>query len=143
MRGSPAVALLGVVSIQTSSSPRPAARPITSSQRAKLRVRLEHELGELLVLESQLRTQAAVALESRRDSGTDESEDPEGSNMAFEGAQVTAMLEQTTRHAREIASAMERIDAGTYGDCANCSQSIGLGRLEARPSSALCISCAS
>ena len=106
-------------------------------------MRLEHELGEILVLESQLRAQAAVALESRRDSGTDESEDPEGSNMAFEGAQVNAMLEQTTRHSREISHAIERLDAGNYGDCADCQQPIGLGRLEARPSSALCISCAS
>jgi len=139
----PAFVLLDVVSIQTSSSPRPAARPITPAQRARLRVRLEHELGELLVLESQLRSQAAVALESRRDSGTDESEDPEGSNMAFEGAQVTAMLDQTTRHAREISEAMERHDSGSYGDCTNCRQPIGYGRLDARPSSAHCISCAS
>lgn len=132
------------MSIQSSSpASRPTARPITSAQRAKLRVRLEHELGELLVLESQLRSQAAVALESRRDSGTDEAEDPEGSSMAFEGAQATAMLEQTTHHAKEIARAIERHDSGTYGDCANCGRPIGFGRLEARPSSALCISCAS
>jgi DnaK suppressor protein len=127
----------------SNTAPRPAARSLTSAQRAKLRVRLEHELGEVLVLESQLRGQAADALESRRGSGTDESEDPEGSSLAFEGAQVNSMLKQTATHASEIAAAIERIDAGTYGICRECHQPIAFGRLEARPSAAYCIDCAS
>ena len=46
----------------------------------------------------------------------------------------------------EIASvrrALERIEDGTYGECANCGNAIADGRLEARPESALCIECAS
>ena len=127
----------------TNPAPRPAARSLTSAQRTKLRVRLEHELGEVLVLESQLRAQAQDALESRRGAGHDEAEDPEGSSLAFEGAQVTSMLKQTATHASEITAAIERIDAGTYGTCRRCEQPIAFGRLEARPSAALCITCAS
>lgn len=46
---------------------------------------------------------------------------------------------------REIASterALERIAAGTYGDCLACGAPIAAGRLEARPEASLCISCA-
>ena len=46
----------------------------------------------------------------------------------------------------EIASvrrALERIEEGTYGECANCGNNIAAGRLEARPEAALCIDCAS
>ena len=46
----------------------------------------------------------------------------------------------------EIASvrrALERIEDGSYGECANCGNEIADGRLEARPEAALCIECAS
>jgi DnaK suppressor protein len=46
---------------------------------------------------------------------------------------------------RQIASvdrALERIVAGTYGECVRCGGQIGPARLEARPEAALCIDCA-
>jgi len=46
----------------------------------------------------------------------------------------------------EIASterALERIEAGTYGECLNCGAPIAAGRLDARPEASLCIKCAS
>jgi RNA polymerase-binding protein DksA len=46
----------------------------------------------------------------------------------------------------EIASvrrALERIDEGTYGVCAQCGDAISANRLAARPEAALCIDCAS
>jgi DnaK suppressor protein len=41
----------------------------------------------------------------------------------------------------EIDAALERIDAGTYGICANCGQEITPERLEALPHATLCIDC--
>jgi RNA polymerase-binding transcription factor len=41
----------------------------------------------------------------------------------------------------EIDAALERIDAGTYGVCANCGQEIPPERLEALPYATLCIDC--
>ena len=42
-----------------------------------------------------------------------------------------------------VRRALERIEEGTYGECAKCGEPIAAGRLEARPEAALCIDCAS
>ena len=43
---------------------------------------------------------------------------------------------------RQIDDALERIDAGTFGECERCGNDIGQGRLKAIPTAALCIECA-
>jgi len=43
---------------------------------------------------------------------------------------------------RQIDDALERIDAGTFGECERCGNDIGKGRLKAMPTAALCIDCA-
>jgi DnaK suppressor protein len=127
----------------THPAPSPLATKLTAAHRTKLRARLEKELEEALSSQQQLRGDIAIALESRRGVGTDEAEDPEGSSLAFEQAQANAMLRQSERHATEISAALARIDAGTYGSCSTCSRPIAVGRLDARPSTAFCIACAS
>lgn len=42
-----------------------------------------------------------------------------------------------------IRAALDRIDQGTYGHCANCGKDIEEKRLEAVPYAAVCIDCAS
>ncbi|GBE06801.1 MAG TPA: RNA polymerase-binding protein DksA [Nitrospirae bacterium] len=42
---------------------------------------------------------------------------------------------------KKIDEAVERIDTNTYGICENCSNQIGIKRLEARPVTSLCIDC--
>lgn len=41
----------------------------------------------------------------------------------------------------KIDLALERLDEGTYQDCANCGGKIPLARLEAKPSASLCVTC--
>ena len=41
----------------------------------------------------------------------------------------------------KVASALERIKDGTYGECDACGDDIGTARLEARPVTTLCIKC--
>lgn len=41
-----------------------------------------------------------------------------------------------------IKIALERLDAGTWGVCASCGDTIAAGRLSAIPHTALCVSCA-
>jgi DnaK suppressor protein len=117
-------------------------RPLTAQQRTRIRTRLVSDLQDVRDLEARLRMEVLAGYESRRGSTNDEIDDPEGANTAFEGAQATAMMNQTARHAEEIAHALARLDDGTYGDCSNCGTRIAKGRLEARPSTAFCISCA-
>lgn len=117
-------------------------RPLTAHQLSVFRSKLEHELDEVHHLESRLRAEIVASLESRRSTTTDEAEDPEGSSLAFEGAQTSSMLQQTTKHATEISAALSRVEDGSYGTCATCAGRIAIGRLEARPSTDFCISCA-
>lgn len=43
----------------------------------------------------------------------------------------------------DVDAALEKIEEGTYGICANCGNEIGAARLEARPASIHCIDCKS
>lgn len=118
-------------------------RSLTVAQQTKVRTRLVAELQELRETEERLRVEIAEGIESRRGAQNDETDDPEGSSLAFEGAQASAMLQQARRHAAEIAEALDRLDGGRYGTCVECDGAIARGRLDARPSTAHCIDCAS
>lgn len=126
-----------------STPPRTADHVLSAQQETRVRTRLVADLQEARDLQDKLRKNIADGIESRRGSSNDEVDDPEGANTAFEGAQAHAMLQHTQRHALEISDALVRLDAGSYGLCTNCGVAIATGRLEARPSTAFCISCAS
>jgi DnaK suppressor protein len=51
-------------------------------------------------------------------------------------------MDQRGTELRELATALEKLNAGTYGECEECGQKIDPRRLEARPSSRWCIRCA-
>ena len=58
-------------------------------------------------------------------------------------AQLVLQLGDTDARALgEIAAAIERLDAGTYGRCVACFREIGARRLVALPAVALCFGCA-
>jgi RNA polymerase-binding protein DksA len=73
---------------------------------------------------------------------TDDEHDPEGSTIAFERAQLTAVLDQARRHLEELDRALGRLRDGSYGTCVVCGAPIGAERLEARPVASTCIVCA-
>ena len=75
--------------------------------------------------------------------GNDDEHDPEGTTIAFERAQVAALLSDAQRELSDIDRALERLRDGTYGMCAHCGKPIAPERLAARPSAAMCIDCAS
>jgi RNA polymerase-binding protein DksA len=75
--------------------------------------------------------------------GNDDEHDPEGTTIAFERAQVAALLSDAQRELSDIDRALERLQDGTYGVCAHCGKPIAPERLAARPSAAMCIDCAS
>ena len=43
----------------------------------------------------------------------------------------------------KIKEALDRLDDGTYGNCEECGEKIGMERLKARPVTTLCIDCKS
>jgi RNA polymerase-binding transcription factor DksA len=75
-------------------------------------------------------------------SNTDDEHDPEGATIAFERAQIIAVLEHSQARLAEIDHALERLAADTYGTCERCAQPIATERLVARPSATTCITCA-
>jgi DnaK suppressor protein len=78
-----------------------------------------------------------------RDSNADDEHDPEGATIAFERAQLAAILRQASADLAEHDAALDRLTSGEYGTCERCGRPIGPARLEARPTARRCIACAS
>ena len=76
------------------------------------------------------------------DTNADDEHDPEGHTIAFERAQVDALVRQARDRLAEVDAALVRLAAGTYGVCERCGRPICEGRLAARPETRLCIDCA-
>ena len=97
------------------------------------KARLEAMLGEL---ETRL---AHIAAD------LDEPADADSGERAVQQEDDAALEAQAALIEGEIASvrrALERVAAGTYGECVSCGEPIVPGRLAARPEAALCIDCA-
>ena len=62
--------------------------------------------------------------EASRSSNADDEHDPEGATIAFERAQLIAVLDAARRHVADVRAALRRIDEGTYGLCQRCSRPI-------------------
>lgn len=61
-----------------------------------------------------------------------------------EGDEVLEGLgEAGKREILMIRAALDRVSAGTYGECANCGEQIAPARLELVPHAAVCANCAS
>jgi len=61
--------------------------------------------------------------------------------QVFEQQRDLALRERNEQHLAQVDAALARLDAGTYGACANCGKAIPGERLEAIPWAALCIGC--
>ena len=81
-------------------------------------------------------------VEATRLTATDDEHDPEGSTIAFERSQTTALLTAATKHLAEVDAALSRIADGTYGRCERCGKPVPRQRLLARPAARTCIACA-
>lgn len=72
----------------------------------------------------------------------DDEHDPDGATVAFERALVSSLLGQAQRDLADLEEALDRLDAGSYGDCERCGRQILLERLRARPTTRTCVACA-
>jgi DnaK suppressor protein len=115
---------------------------LTARQLASIRTHLVADREQTIRLIDSVTAELESFVSARRDTATDDEHDPEGPTLAFERSQSSAVLTQSHQHLTDIDSALLRMDEGTFGQCKTCGGSIALGRLQARPQSALCISCA-
>jgi RNA polymerase-binding transcription factor DksA len=90
-----------------------------------------------------LTRQLQDVIEATRNANADDEHDPEGSTIAFERAQLTALLTRAQERVAEVNRALGRFDDGSYGICEVCGQPIAAERLAVRPSARTCVGCAS
>ena len=67
----------------------------------------------------------------------------DGTTEAVERISSTLTARSIDQSIRDIDAVVARIDSGRYGICESCGHDIPPERLEARPSSVRCVSCAS
>jgi DnaK suppressor protein len=63
--------------------------------------------------------------------------------VTAERGEVDALAGSLSDNLAEIEAALEKLEAGTYGQCEDCGELIAPARLEAMPSARFCITCAS
>ncbi|MBT2495728.1 TraR/DksA C4-type zinc finger protein [Microbacterium sp. ISL-59] len=103
-------------------------------------------LQELRV-QAEARVQAGAAsldelTHDRESSNDDDEHDPEGVTLSSEWSRLTGLAEAAASELRQVDDALARVDAGTYGVCANCGRPIPAARLQARPFAEYCVACA-
>jgi DnaK suppressor protein len=100
------------------------ARALLEAERAQLQSQLDElstDNSDGLAFDENFADSAQVAAE-------------QGENRAL----ATSLRDQLA----EVDRALERLDQGTYGQCANCGEAINAERLAAMPAAQRCIKCA-
>ena len=98
-----------------------------------VRMQLRHQLNDLL------RRVAKIEGDLRS------VHDPDWVERAseLENDEVLAGLDEVSRaEVQQTRAALERIESGRYGICATCAEAIPAERLEAMPTTVLCLKCA-
>lgn len=120
------------------------SRPqLTLRQRRQLRAAV---LGALDDVDAQivgLRQSFDDIVAANEHANTDDEHDPEGTTIAFERAQVSALLRQAEDDRLALRRTLDRVDDDpAYGVCADCAAFIGVERLLALPAATRCVACA-
>ena len=117
-------------------------RPLTSRDRRALRTAL---------LEAAVRGDEQIAalthsfddiVEAVEMTNNDDEHDPEGTTIAFERSQVSALLDQAKADHAALRDALARLDDDAFGVCERCQGFIGVERLLALPWATRCVICA-
>jgi len=109
---------------------------------AAIRTALDAERLDTLDRIAALSREFDGIVESSAGVATDDEHDPEGATIAFERAQLAALIDQARGHLAELDDALDRLRQGSYGRCERCWRPIAAGRLAARPAARTCITCA-
>lgn len=107
---------------------------------SELRQELEAKLRQ--TREEWERRLSAIQADRRRANGP---LDPDFEEQAVERENDSTLDALDVRGREELAavdSALRRLDAGTFGECARCGEPIAPERLRARPTAATCLPCA-
>jgi RNA polymerase-binding protein DksA len=101
----------------------------------KLRMQLEHDI------EVKDRQVAEDGDEIDTDRGGLSNHMADDANETFEQETMLTLRQTAERQLMQVNNALDRIEVGTYGTCANCGKPINPARLDALPFSMYCIDC--
>jgi RNA polymerase-binding transcription factor DksA len=111
-----------------------------------------HRLRAALVAELSRARDQAVSLTRQFDdivaaaelSNADDEHDPEGTTIAFERSQVSALLKQVHHDLTALERTLTDLEDGErhVGSCEQCAGPIGIERLIALPAARRCVRCA-
>ena len=122
---------------------RPSDRQVVGEPDAtRLRTAIEIERARTVDQIASLERSFDGIVEAAELTSTDDEHDPEGATIAYERAQVSALLRQARDDLVALDDSLDRIDSGTVWACAMCDEPIALDRLLALPSTRVCIRCA-
>jgi DnaK suppressor protein len=107
-----------------------------------VRHRLQSDLAVATTHVADLEAGLAEIKAAAESSNADDEHDPEGTTIAFERQQLSALLDGARRNRAALRSALAELEVGRYGICAHCGREITPARLEARPQARSCIDCA-
>lgn len=118
------------------------AAGLSSDDRDLLRSRLTEDAARSREQAASLAESFEAIVEAAELVNTDDEHDPEGTTIAFERAQVSALHRQAEEDLAATDDALARLDDHDYGMCAGCTKPIGVERLVVLPASTLCVDCA-
>lgn len=113
--------------------------PPTASELEELTRMLEHALVALGGDIESERQEARENVAARRDSGVQDR-----GEESFAGSIVAvdrALLRQHEAERREVQAALARVREGTYGECVQCGEPVGVERLRITPAAGRCVRC--
>lgn len=116
------------------------SRELAKSTIKKFKKRLEEEKERLEELIEEYERELEVA--RLTESSSDRSPDPgnaEASSMKLEYAKELSIEQNTVDLLGKVEHALDRIDAGKYGNCEVCGKAIPVERLEVLPYATLCV----
>lgn len=118
------------------------ARSLATSTLKRFRNLLEEEKTRLTDVILEIEEEQEELRLSK--TSAEKSPDPntaEGGSLAFEIEKELSLHQNAKDLLAQAEEALERIEEGTYGICANCDSAIPVARLEALPHTKLCVTC--
>jgi RNA polymerase-binding transcription factor DksA len=104
--------------------------------------RIADQRASTAELEAALSRAFADIVEANAGANSDDEHDPDGATIAFERAQIAALLDAARAELDALDEARQRIIDGTYGTCVRCGLPIHDDRLDVLPATTTCVTCA-
>jgi RNA polymerase-binding transcription factor DksA len=118
------------------------AQGLSDDERSSVRSALIAELARAEEQSVSLLRQFEDIVDAAELTSTDDEHDPEGATIAFERAQVKALLSQALIDRAALQATLGRVDEQDFGTCERCGGAIGIERLIALPAAQRCVACA-